>query len=136
MVSTAIPQIVNEFGSAQDVGWYASAYLLTWAAFRVSYAKLYSRFNNRIISLTAHIFFLAGSLACALAPSSMVLIVGRAIAGLGSAGLVSNLPIHIGAYETSQRPRYDSYSKAPYDLALVSGPLVGGVLADKLSCRW
>ncbi|KAH2079561.1 hypothetical protein KXW32_007250 [Aspergillus fumigatus] len=68
VISTAIPQITDEFGSVTDIGWYGSAYLLTNCAFQL----------------------LPLSYSLKLVPrSSVAFIFGRAIAGLGSAGIMS-----------------------------------------------
>lgn len=45
--------------------------------------------SRQMLFLFAHVFFFVGTLICALAPSMIVLIVGRAIAGVGGAGLFS-----------------------------------------------
>jgi MFS family permease len=87
ILSTAIPRITEEFNSLPDVGWYGSAYLLTSCCFQLLFGKLFAEFNIKWIYLVALGLFELGSLICALASSSVILIVGRAVAGLGSAGI-------------------------------------------------
>lgn len=87
IVATAIPRITDEFNSPGDVGWYGSAYLLTSCAFQPTYGRVFSHFNVRWSFVTALGLFELGSVICGAAPNSKTLIVGRAIAGLGSAGL-------------------------------------------------
>lgn len=62
----------------------------------------------------------------------MSLIVGRAVAGLGSAGIFSGALI-IVAYSVplSKRPMYSGFIGAMYGIASVAGPLLGGVFTDK-----
>lgn len=87
IVATAIPRITDEFNSPADVGWYGSAYLLTSCAFQPTFGRVFAHFDVRWSFLLALGLFQIGSLICGVAPSSGVLIIGRAIAGLGCAGV-------------------------------------------------
>lgn len=89
IISTAIPQITDDFHSVTDIGWYGSAYLLTNCSFQLSFGKLYSFFSVKGVFLVSIGLFEIGSAICGAAPNSVAFIVGRAIAGLGSAGIFS-----------------------------------------------
>ncbi|KAB8233904.1 MDR family MFS transporter [Aspergillus alliaceus] len=89
ILSAAIPRITDEFQSINSVGWYVSAYLLTTCAFQLNFGKLYTIFPMRPVFLFSVLVFEAGSAVCGAAPTSAVLILGRAIAGTGSAGIYS-----------------------------------------------
>lgn len=89
ILASAIPRITNQFNSLGDVGWYGSSYLLCTCAFQLLFGKLYTFYPIKIVFLTAIAIFELGSLVCGVAPNSTALIIGRAIAGLGSAGLFS-----------------------------------------------
>ncbi|KAJ3956155.1 hypothetical protein N0V92_007292 [Colletotrichum tropicale] len=89
IITTAIPQITSEFKSTADIGWYGSAYLLTACAFQPLFGRIFVLFSVKWSYLLAMLMFLGGSLICALSPSSMVLIIGRAVAGFGSAGILT-----------------------------------------------
>lgn len=91
IISTAIPQITNEFNSAGDIGWYGTAYLLTNCAFQLVFGKLYTLFSIKAIFLTSILLFEAGSALCGAAPNSITFILGRTIAGLGSGGILSGI---------------------------------------------
>ncbi|GAB1199607.1 hypothetical protein APSETT444_008962 [Aspergillus pseudonomiae] len=91
IVSTAIPQITNEFNSAKDIGWYGTAYLLTNCAFQLVFGKIYTVFNVKPIFLISIVLFEAGSALCGAAPNSVTFILGRAIAGLGGGGILSGV---------------------------------------------
>ena len=89
IIATAIPKITDYFKALDDVGWYGSAYLLTTCAFQLFFGKLYTFFSIKWVYLSAIFIFEVGSVICGAAPTSVALIVGRAVAGLGSAGIFS-----------------------------------------------
>jgi len=69
------------------VGWYGSAFFLTVGAFQSTWGKGYKYFPLKTTFLIAIFIFELGSLICGVAPNSTALIVGRAIAGVGGAGI-------------------------------------------------
>lgn len=78
-----------------------------------------------------------GSALCGAAPSSASLIVGRAIAGVGSAGIFSGSFIVIAlSVVPAHRPRYTALVGSMYGVAAVVGPPVGGALTTHATWRW
>jgi MFS family permease len=89
IVATAIPRITTQFHSLQDVGWYGSVYLLSNCAVQPLAGKIYKAFSYKWTFLCFFAVFELGSLLCAVATSSNMFIVGRAVSGLGCAGLMN-----------------------------------------------
>lgn len=74
---------------------------------------------------------------CAAAPSSLALIIGRAITGIGGAGsLVGASVIMIDLVPLRKRPKYQGLLGAVFGLSSIIGPLIGGLLTTKVSWRW
>ncbi|KAK5451770.1 hypothetical protein LTS15_008030 [Exophiala xenobiotica] len=137
IIATAIPVITDHFDSLGDVGWYASAYLLTMSAFMLFMGRVYKFYNPKWVYIGCVAVFELGSLVCGVAPNSTALIVGRAIAGLGSAGVMSGaITIVVYLVPLQKRPAYTGMFGGVMAVAFIAGPLLGGVFTDSVSWRW
>nr|QKG86294.1 MFS general substrate transporter [Aspergillus sp. FM242] len=95
IIATAVPRIANQFHALNDIGWYAGAYLITSAATQLLWGRIYTFYNTKLVFIIAVVIFEVGSALCGGAPNSNAFIVGRAIAGSGSAGIFSGATVII-----------------------------------------
>jgi MFS family permease len=124
IIATAIPRITDQFHALNDVGWYGAAYLLTTCSVQLIFGKLYTFYSLKWTYLTALFIFELGSFVCGITPNSIGLILGRAVAGLGAAGIFSGAMLIVGrTVPLRQRPTYMGLIGGMYGIASVAGPL-------------
>src|SRR5215475_6397083 len=137
MVATALPTIAASLGDIDNMSWVVTANLLCATAVTPLYGKLSDVRGRRAMMLIAIGIYAAGSLACALAPSMLTLILGRALQGLGGGGLMPLVQTIIGDVASPRdRPRYQAYTSSTFIISTVGGPLLGGFIAEHLHWSW
>ncbi|KAL4959568.1 MDR family MFS transporter [Aspergillus stella-maris] len=137
IIATAIPSISDEFGSIDDIGWYGSAYMLTAASFNPVFGRIYQLYSTKWTFLISLVVFEVGSALCGAAPNSTAFIIGRAIAGLGSAGIFSGgMMIVISMVPLHKRPIFTSFFGMTFAVSSVIAPIIGGAFTDNVTWRW
>ncbi len=133
ILASALPTIGRDLDDAHDLPWLITAYLLASTAMIPLYGKI-ADIRGRAFALYIGIaVHLAGSLLCALAPSMLVLILGRGLQGIGGGGLASMGMVVLGDVAAPrERGRYYAYFAVTYTTAGACGPALGGFLADHL----
>lgn len=133
IVATALPTIGRHFGNIDDLPWVVTVYLLTGTATTPLLGKLSDIHGRRMVMLGAISVFIIGSIACALAPSMMALIIARGLQGLGGGGLIALAQTIIADIVTPrERGRYQGYISAVFAVSSVGGPVLGGFLTEHL----
>src|SRR5262245_44947104 len=79
ILASALPTIGREFGNVHDLPWLISIYLLASTAVVPLYGKLSDIYGRQFTLRIALALYMLGSLVCALAPSMLALILGRAL---------------------------------------------------------
>jgi MFS transporter, DHA2 family, methylenomycin A resistance protein len=139
---TIVNTALNSMGSAlgggvSELQWVVSTYTIAFAALILTAGALGDRLGAKKIFMVGFSVFTAASLACALAPTSGILIAGRAAQGIGAAILVPNsLALLSHAYpDEKERGRAVGMWAAGASLALTAGPFVGGALITLVGWR-
>jgi EmrB/QacA subfamily drug resistance transporter len=133
IVAPAMPTIGGTLGHAEYVPWIVTAYLLAATAMSPLYGKISDIHGRRPTLYAAIGIFVVGSLVCALAPSMLVLIIGRVLQGIGGGGLFALSQTVIGdLVPPRERARYASWVAGTWAVASLAGPLLGGYFAGHL----
>ena len=138
IVNVALPAIQRDLGGGlQAQQWISNAYLLTLGSLILiggSLGDIYGR--RRVFELGVGGFGLL-SLACAAAPNVDTLIAARAAQGVAGALLTpSSLAIIAAAFSERERGAAIGSWTAWGGIAVIAGPLAGGLIVDHASWRW
>jgi EmrB/QacA subfamily drug resistance transporter len=134
IVVTAMPTIGRALGNPEYLPWIITSYLLASTAVTPLYGKVSDIIGRRVTLLFAIVVFIIGSVLCALAPSLFILIIARAVQGLGGGGLISLAQTIIAdIVSPKERSRYQVFIAGVYMSASISGPLLGGFFAEHWS---
>ncbi|KAI8900706.1 major facilitator superfamily domain-containing protein, partial [Globomyces pollinis-pini] len=137
IVSTALPDIADEFDAIKYISWVGTSYMLTVTAIAPSYGSFCNIFGRKQTYLAAVFLFEFGSLICALSPSLIWLIVGRVISGFGGGGVLTVILIIVSDIVPFRSiSKYQGFIVSIVALASIVGPLFGGFFVDYLSWRW
>ncbi|KAF9297477.1 hypothetical protein BGZ88_009989 [Linnemannia elongata] len=137
IVSTSIPAITREYNSLNDIAWLGTAYMMTSTAFQPLYGKVSDIFGRKTTVLFANTVFLVGSAISGWATSMIMLIIGRAVAGIGAGGLMAMVFIIMSdMLDMRERGKYIGMVSGIFSLSSVIGPLLGGAFTDHVTWRW
>ncbi|WP_100349844.1 MFS transporter [Luteimicrobium subarcticum] len=117
--------------------WVVDAYLVTLGSLILLAGSLSDVHGRKKVIVAGLVVFGVASVACALAPDGLVLVVARGVQGVGGALLVpSSLALIISAFSGHAQGRAIGVWTAWTSTAMIAGPLVGGLFVDSLSWRW
>ena len=137
IVSTALPTIVADLGGAGHMAWVVTAYLLAETVATVLAGKFGDLFGRKRVFQISAVVFIAGSALAGAANSMLILIVARAIQGVGAGGLmVTAMALIADAIPLRERGKYQGALGAVFGVTTVLGPTLGGLFTDHASWRW
>lgn len=137
IVSTALPTIVGELHGVSHLAWVTTAYILAATIAMPVYGRLGDLLGRKALFLGGIAVFLTGSVVAGAAQNMTMLIIGRAVQGLGGGGLmITSQAVIADLVPPRQRARYMAPIGAVFGLSSVAGPLLGGWFTDGVGWRW
>ena len=130
-LATALPTIGRDLGDPHSLPWLITAYLLAATAVVPLYGKIADIYGRQFTLRIAIRSTWWARCVCALAPNMLMLILGRALHGLGGGGLSTMGAIVLGdVVAPKERGRYYAYFAVVYTSAGALGPALGGFLSE------
>ncbi|GJN92806.1 hypothetical protein Rhopal_005844-T1 [Rhodotorula paludigena] len=137
ILATALPRIASDFNAFDKQGWVSSAFILTQTAGILWWGQVLRIYPAKWSLIVAVVIFEVGSAICGGAQNVMTLIWGRAISGVGAAGIfIAMLQIINQITKLEDRPKLFGAFGGVFGIASVIGPLIGGALTDHATWRW
>jgi EmrB/QacA subfamily drug resistance transporter len=138
VVNVALPSIQGDLGiSTSELEWVVNAYALTFGVLLLTGGKLADLLGRRTIFIAGLVIFTGASLWCGLAGGAESLIAARTVQGVGAALMnPATLSIITATFPPRQRGMAIGIWAGVSALALAIGPLVGGILTEKIHWSW
>ena len=138
IVTVATPTIMRELNAnVTSVVWVTSAYLLAYAVPLLITGRLGDRFGPKRVYLIGLVVFTLASLGCGLTTTIELLIAARVVQGLGAALMTpQTMTVITRVFPPHQRGTAMAVWGATAGLAMLVGPMLGGLLIGLLGWEW
>ncbi|HEX7835311.1 MAG TPA: MFS transporter, partial [Pseudolysinimonas sp.] len=137
IVSTSLATVAGELGALEHMSWVVVGYTLASTVLLPVIGRLGDRLGARLVFRVSLVTFVVASLACGFATDLSQLIVARVIQGVSSAGLqLMSQTILASVTTPRQRPRYLGVVGAAFPIAILIGPVLGGLITDYWGWQW
>lgn len=138
IINTAIPAIVADLHGIQFMGWIVAIFLLGLACAVPIWTKIGQKISNKAALIVSLFLFIIGSALQGMAPNMLFFLTARFIMGVGAGGMGS-LPYIIAGMvykDLAQRTKLLTLLTVSWNVAAISGPLLGGLIIDSMSWHW
>ena len=136
ITATIMPSVGRSLGGYAYFGWATAGYLLGSVLAGASSGVLALRFGLRSATAAAALLYAAGCVLSALAPEIFSFLLGRILQGFGGGWVVGLCSVAIGLlFANRLLPRVYSAVSSVWGIAVLIGPLLGGLCADAGSWR-
>jgi EmrB/QacA subfamily drug resistance transporter len=137
VVNVALPALQRSLDATiTDVQWVVEAYALFLGALILVGGSLGDQLGRKRVFLFGVVWFTAASVLCGFAPTSLVLIIGRGLQGIGAAFLVpGSLAIISASFTGAERGRAIGTWSGFSAITTAIGPVMGGWFVEHVSWR-
>ena len=138
VVNVALPTISQDLdASTTQLQWIVSSYILVFAALQITAGGLGDRLGRKRWFMIGIVIFTGASLFASFSQNVEMLILGRALQGLGAAFILPlSLSLVSNAFPPEERGRALGIWSAISVSGLALGPVVGGLLVQYISWHW
>ncbi|KAL2848896.1 DNA repair protein RAD50 [Aspergillus pseudoustus] len=137
VVATSLPTIVRALDIGDNYVWITNAFFLTSAAVQPLFGQVANIFGRRWLTLFIVAIFTLGSGICGGATSENMLIIGRAVQGIGSGGVNMIVDVIVSdLVPLRERGNFIAIVLTVYAVGSSIGPFVGGIIVERTSWRW
>jgi len=138
IVNTALPAIQRELGvSFVVLQWVMNVFVLALSIFMVNMGRFGDTFGRRPMLYIGLVLFGVASLFSGLAQNGLVLIIFRALQGVGLAMILpSSLALITDTFPEGERGRAIGIWTSVVGIGLALGPVLGGIITSSLGWRW
>ncbi len=138
IVMVAMPTLTSAFKTTVAVSqWFVLSYTFVVTVLLLTFGKVGDLLGRRRLYVCGVVVFSIGSLVCGLSVSALMLILARALQGVGSAMVMSCGPALVtDAFGAEERGKGLGFIGMAVAMGLLAGPLVGGLIIQYASWRW
>ncbi|KAB7896623.1 MFS transporter [Rouxiella sp. S1S-2] len=137
VIGNAMPYIVADLGDFNLYAWVATSYLLTSIITVPIFGRLGDYYGRKYFVIAATVLFTLSSALCSFASSMQMLILWRAVQGIGGGMLVGTAFACIPELfpDTRQRLRWQILFSTAFSIVNALGPTLGGILTEQYGWR-
>lgn len=137
LVVASSQSIASEFNALSDASWLVTSFILAQCAIQPTYGKLADVFGRKDNLAIAYFLFAAGCLLCAVAQTYWQVLLGRAISGIGGAGMTALVSIIIvDMVPVRNVAAWRGFVNVAATVGRSLGGPIGGLLIDTVGWRW
>jgi EmrB/QacA subfamily drug resistance transporter len=132
IVNVSLPSMSNYFNTdITGISWVSTAYLIPFSALLINFSKIADIFGRKKLFIIGLLVFGSSSIFCGLSTSLTMIIIFRAMQGIGAAILTPlSIPLGIELFDKAAMSKLAIIIGMTISIAAASGPVLGGILNE------
>jgi len=143
VAAVGITVVVPLLGSADTVFgvdqrsamWLMTAFMLFYASFMPIFGKLSDTYGRKKVFIASSFIYSAGLLISALSRNFILVVIGRAVQGFGSGGILPVANAMAVEMNPQRREKALSIVNATYGIGMIVGVNLGGILYERVGYK-